>query len=818
MKVFVQVQGKKERESFEMGRTEDVSSFREAVSGRVSLAPDAVKLIFKGAVMEDGKTLWDYGVGHLSVVALLVRAAAPSSSPSASASSASAAASPAPAPAHSERASPAASPAPAAAAAAAGEAPEGRKETTSHDITISIEKEIAAKLRDAALLATEEEDGVVRMSPQTAEGRKTVQENIPFACQWRVSTVWRVPENNNASRIVTDVAHKPEENMALLKMIDDLFEEIPVYVNEEEGGATSFVPQDAEYLHSGGYFTVAALAGPQVCCGCLKADNEDKLLVCDACAERLWHTYCLDPPLESIPEGDWFCPDCVREREEEGGKGKASKRSKMPSAFTSKKWGGGMSCVGLSSKCDVVDKHHFGKIPGIPVGKHWRYRINVAEAGIHRPPVGGIHGNTKGCFSICLSGGYEDDIDNGDEARRPLNTAGPRGARTDMPQIVYTGSGGRDLTGNKRTAKQSKDQILEKGNLALALNCYAHKNCPDCGERACADCLARWREGKPLRLCRSEKLKSEYAPKAGVRYDGLYKVVDYWQERGQSGFAVYRYCIRRDDDEPAPWTPEGKQKIKDERLDEIEDKETKDERKEKKEKNGDAKGEEKQKRKSKKRSRSETSGSDSETVESEDEKPKKKTKREIKEKSKKRKSESSSEKSDGSSGESGGPARLVRKQRKPVCISIDSDSSDEDRMQDIEIRLPEAAPSPPIAASAWREQSLNWLRDTLQGTAEESMPLFKKVFEIASKAESEKAWLEELMSTLQCTVCLNEKLMPTVIFECGHHFCASCVKRIIKENEAVCPMCRKAIPASIATNELFATVSARFLPYVSCMK
>lgn len=60
------------------------------------------------------------------------------------------------------------------------------------------------------------------------------------------------------------------------------------------------------------------------------------------------------------------------------------------------------------------------------------YRMNyfkVSQAGVHRPHVAGIHGRERDCaYSIVLSGGYEDDIDNGDE-------------------FMYTGSGGRDLSG-----------------------------------------------------------------------------------------------------------------------------------------------------------------------------------------------------------------------------------------------------------------------------------------------------------------------------------------------------------------------------------
>ena len=43
----------------------------------------------------------------------------------------------------------------------------------------------------------------------------------------------------------------------------------------------------------------------------------------------------------------------------------------------------------------------------------------------------------------------QDDEDNGDS-------------------FTYTGAGGRDLSGNKRTAEQSFDQVLNKSNAAIA--------------------------------------------------------------------------------------------------------------------------------------------------------------------------------------------------------------------------------------------------------------------------------------------------------------------------------------------------------------
>jgi histone demethylase JARID1 len=49
---------------------------------------------------------------------------------------------------------------------------------------------------------------------------------------------------------------------------------------------------------------------------CGKGDNEDKLLLCqnDQCGtpDGCYHTYCLNPPLKTVPKGDWLCPRCVK--------------------------------------------------------------------------------------------------------------------------------------------------------------------------------------------------------------------------------------------------------------------------------------------------------------------------------------------------------------------------------------------------------------------------------------------------------------------------------------------------------------------------
>ncbi|ACO67708.1 predicted protein [Micromonas commoda] len=39
-------------------------------------------------------------------------------------------------------------------------------------------------------------------------------------------------------------------------------------------------------------------------------DEDDVMLECDACL-RGWHMRCLHPPLEEVPEGEWYCPKCL---------------------------------------------------------------------------------------------------------------------------------------------------------------------------------------------------------------------------------------------------------------------------------------------------------------------------------------------------------------------------------------------------------------------------------------------------------------------------------------------------------------------------
>ncbi|CAA7396372.1 unnamed protein product [Spirodela intermedia] len=174
----------------------------------------------------------------------------------------------------------------------------------------------------------------------------------------------------------------------------------------------------------------------------------------------------------------------------------------------------------------TIPPDHFGPITrdydprygeGVYVGRTWDDRLECRQWGAHFPHVAGIAGQSNyGAQSVALSGGYKDDEDHGE-------------------WFLYTGSGGRDLSGNKRTNKeQSFDQRFEKLNQALRVSCQ---------------------KGYPVRVVRSHKEKrSSYAPEKGVRYDGVYRIEMCWRKVGIQGFKVCRYLFVRCDNNPAPWT------------------------------------------------------------------------------------------------------------------------------------------------------------------------------------------------------------------------------------------------------------------------
>ena len=233
-------------------------------------------------------------------------------------------------------------------------------------------------------------------------------------------------------------------------------------------------------------------------------------MVCCACNIG-FHAYCVTPALIEVPKTIYFC----------------------------------RSCLSAGSSINSF----FGEIPGTAVGFAYRSRSELSASYIHTPTNDSISGSTKkGCYSLVITGRYNEIEDYGEE-------------------IIFTGSSPPDYAQKLIGGILAMYFVVNHaGNASLAQNCPAHKSCAYCStKKACSTCLGLWRSGPPVRVVRSSRLLetkySTYAPKNGFRYDGLYKVVDYWSEIGHSGSFVWRFRLRRDDPTPPPWAEDSARKM-----------------------------------------------------------------------------------------------------------------------------------------------------------------------------------------------------------------------------------------------------------------
>ncbi|KAJ8473348.1 hypothetical protein ONZ51_g7927 [Trametes cubensis] len=142
------------------------------------------------------------------------------------------------------------------------------------------------------------------------------------------------------------------------------------------------------------------------------------------------------------------------------------------------------------------------------------HSLFLHHSSVHSGILAGIAGSKhEGCYSVVLSGGYEDDKDDG-------------------YTFTYTGCGGRDKkSGEKpREGPQTCDQSWSNSrNMSLKVSAYTKK---------------------PVRVIRGYKSSSDFAPAQGYRYDGLYVVEKAWMDVGKSGFKVCKYLLKRLPNQP----------------------------------------------------------------------------------------------------------------------------------------------------------------------------------------------------------------------------------------------------------------------------
>ena len=129
---------------------------------------------------------------------------------------------------------------------------------------------------------------------------------------------------------------------------------------------------------------------------------------------------------------------------------------------------------------------------GLQVGQWWPIQLCTLRDGAHGSAEGGIHGpSLQGAYSIVMSAGGYADVDEGDK-------------------VLYCGTSG------------SADGQPSAGTNQLKLSMAAKI---------------------PVRLIRSHKLKSIYSPSHGLRYDGLYEIVNF--EIIHPETAMHRFMLKR---------------------------------------------------------------------------------------------------------------------------------------------------------------------------------------------------------------------------------------------------------------------------------
>ncbi|XVE67354.1 hypothetical protein DITRI_Ditri08aG0154000 [Diplodiscus trichospermus] len=161
----------------------------------------------------------------------------------------------------------------------------------------------------------------------------------------------------------------------------------------------------------------------------------------------------------------------------------------------------------LQSKGKWVNtSRQIGHVLGIKVGDEFLWRGELSIVGLH-------HEFQKGIDCMKMINGKTIAISIVDSGRYENNATGIA-----SDQLVYCGQGENP---NIVRGKKPKDQKLAGGNLAL-------KNSMD--------------EKRPVRVIRRINKNG-----CGYRfvYDGLYRVTEFWKERGEFGKYVYKFLLKK---------------------------------------------------------------------------------------------------------------------------------------------------------------------------------------------------------------------------------------------------------------------------------
>ena len=86
------------------------------------------------------------------------------------------------------------------------------------------------------------------------------------------------------------------------------------FLEIQRGGETVPVePKKAQFVYEETSEDRIVRNADDYCYACERSDNFNFMLICDKCLKKCCHMACLDPPMEFLPDCDWFCDYCVEE-------------------------------------------------------------------------------------------------------------------------------------------------------------------------------------------------------------------------------------------------------------------------------------------------------------------------------------------------------------------------------------------------------------------------------------------------------------------------------------------------------------------------
>lgn len=149
-----------------------------------------------------------------------------------------------------------------------------------------------AALGGVALLAIADEDPTLRGSHQATMNIAWGQN----ASYGELGLGWEAPRS-----ATKPLRCEPMDGMSVLDVAAGLG--TTFYLVRNLGGAYAELPSHPPAQQS-----------QETCLVCDKGEDEkdetNALLECERCEEP-WHIRCLEPPLDSVPDGEWHCPQCL---------------------------------------------------------------------------------------------------------------------------------------------------------------------------------------------------------------------------------------------------------------------------------------------------------------------------------------------------------------------------------------------------------------------------------------------------------------------------------------------------------------------------